>query len=203
MGQSAMLTAAAPETPAASPTPAPARHRHPLTRLWFEETGEVRSPRAGEWFLADFGGASQEKKPVRLAANVTREVPPHPILRPVPVRRDFSAMPEEGYTGDEWEDLMDAIGSGLEIEVPRWVHDYFLEALPPRWMGRGGFIFAEGADFPTWHWSFGAGPGRRYFAQRFFGEALTPESGAEEMAARLGFTGEEAARFVEIATCTG
>ena len=43
-----------------------------------------------------------------------------------------------------WDELMKAMHSGDLIKVDESIHDYFLEVLPPRRMGKGYFIFQEG-----------------------------------------------------------
>ena len=51
---------------------------------------------------------------------------------------------------------------GRVSEVDRETYWHFLEVLPPRWMGRGDFCFAEGAE-PFWFfWEKGG----RYFCRR-------------------------------------
>lgn len=43
-----------------------------------------------------------------------------------------------------WAQLILAMDSRERVKVPAWFFDYFLGVLPPRWMGRGAFVFAEG-----------------------------------------------------------
>jgi len=69
---------------------------------------------------------------------------------------------EEGNQ-EHWNTIIQALDSGEEVRVPDWVWEYFLGVLPPKWMGGGGFIFAEGADAPTF---FGGSSGDRR-ARRF------------------------------------
>ena len=64
---------------------------------------------------------------------------------------------------EHWAKIIAGLDSGQEVRVPDWVWEYFLEVLPPKWMGRGCFIFAEGAEPPTF---FGGSSGDRR-AQRF------------------------------------
>ena len=48
-------------------------------------------------------------------------------------------------------------------------YDYFLDVLPPRWMGRGGFAFGEGADHIRLFWKAG---------DRFLSRQLTADENA-------------------------
>jgi hypothetical protein len=55
--------------------------------------------------------------------------------------------------GEDWKGLMDRISTVNVIqEVSEETFDYFLDALPPRYMGRGGFAFAEGAEPFRFFW---------------------------------------------------
>lgn len=95
-------------------------------------------------------------------------------------------MPEltqKVYTCEDWAETIKAMHSGEAIEVGEDVFDYFLEVLPPVYMGarrivgngadrrerRVVFGFAEGAENITAFWMTGGGyddPGRRFFCQR-------------------------------------
>ncbi len=85
------------------------------------------------------------------------------------------------YTKDNWGGLMEAMHSGQKIEIDEEVFDYWLEVLPPVYMGKrvtlpGGevvhatFGFAEGAEQVTAFWTNGPrhqeGNPRRFFCQR-------------------------------------
>lgn len=49
--------------------------------------------------------------------------------------------------GEQWSDLIARINRfGVVNEVSEETYDYFLDVLPPKWMGREGFAFAEGAE---------------------------------------------------------
>src|SRR5262245_50823823 len=49
--------------------------------------------------------------------------------------------------GEAWGDMIARTTTpGRVCEVDRDTYDYFLDVLPPRWMGKGGFAFGEGAD---------------------------------------------------------
>ena len=40
----------------------------------------------------------------------------------------------------------------VTAEVSEDNYDYFLDVLPPKWMGRGGFAFAEGEEPLRYFW---------------------------------------------------
>src|SRR5262245_14297868 len=49
--------------------------------------------------------------------------------------------------GEEWGQMVARISTpGQVAEIDEETFDYFLDVLPPRWMGPGGFAFGEGAD---------------------------------------------------------
>jgi len=52
---------------------------------------------------------------------------------------------------------------GRVCEVAGETYDHFLEVLPPRWMGSGGFEFGEGADPLRLFWAANTEHGRQYF----------------------------------------
>lgn len=54
---------------------------------------------------------------------------------------------------EEWADLIKRISiPGVVIEVGEETFDYFLDVLPPKWMGHGGYCFAEGAEALRYFW---------------------------------------------------
>jgi hypothetical protein len=77
------------------------------------------------------------------------------------------------HTRENWDELINAMHSGAVIEIDEEVFDYFLEVLPPAYMGRVvtlpcgetrrvAFGFAEGYEPITAFWSAGG----RNFCQR-------------------------------------
>jgi hypothetical protein len=57
--------------------------------------------------------------------------------------------------GEEWGGMIARTTAPHRIcEVDEETYDYFLEVLPPRWMGRG-FAFAEGGDDIRLFWKTG------------------------------------------------
>lgn len=77
---------------------------------------------------------------------------------PVPDREDWKGMIER------------TTAPGRVSQVDDETYDYFLDVLPPRWMGRAGFAFGEGADHLRLYWR---GP-----QQTFFCRQMTPEESA-------------------------
>ena len=81
-------------------------------------------------------------------------------------------MNSQVYTRDNWTQTIEAMHSGEPIEVDEEIFDYFLEVLPPVYMGRnmeiGGkrrrvaYGFAEGYEPVTAFWS----EGERFYCQR-------------------------------------
>jgi hypothetical protein len=64
---------------------------------------------------------------------------------------------------EDWSDMIARTTvPGRVAEVDRETYDYFLEVLPPRWMGKGGFAFGEGSDPLRLFWADG---GRCYCRQ--------------------------------------
>ena len=55
---------------------------------------------------------------------------------------------------------------GRGCEVAGETYDYFLEVLPPRWMGNGDFAFGEGADPLRLFWAANTPHGRQYFCRQ-------------------------------------
>ncbi len=70
-------------------------------------------------------------------------------------------------TTEEWHDLLATIEATKNRDARVKVHGsifwYFLEVLPPRFQGCSGFVFAEGADDPTWFGEIGDD----HYARRF------------------------------------
>jgi len=71
------------------------------------------------------------------------------------IARLKSDRPAPRPTGAEkWEALVARISRPGEVqEVDDRTFDYFLEVLPPRWMGGGSFAFGEGADVLRLFWN--------------------------------------------------
>ena len=54
--------------------------------------------------------------------------------------------------GEPWADLIARISApGRAAEVTEEAYGYFLDVLPPRWMGEG-YMFAEGAEALRYFW---------------------------------------------------
>lgn len=67
-----------------------------------------------------------------------------------------------GPPGEPWADMMRRIATpGHAAEVDQESYDYYLNVLPPRWMGEG-FMFAEGAEPLRYFWR----AGRRFFCRQ-------------------------------------
>jgi len=65
--------------------------------------------------------------------------------------------------GEEWPALVERISRpGNAAEVTEEAFDYWLEVLPPHWMGRNGFCFAEGMEPFRFFWR----SGNRFFTRR-------------------------------------
>ncbi len=72
--------------------------------------------------------------------------------------------------GEEWPALIERISQPEKAaEVTEEVFDYWLEVLPPHWMGAGGFCFAEGMEPFRLFWSQG---GRFFTRQLSWEETL-------------------------------
>lgn len=89
------------------------------------------------------------------------------------IRKEIGEKMETVYTCDTWKDTIAAMHSGEKIEIDEGVFDYFLEVLPPVYMGRTvalpcgetrcvSFGFAEGYEPVTAFWSTKG----RYYCQR-------------------------------------
>ena len=62
---------------------------------------------------------------------------------------DPSPLPDR----EVWSDMIRlTTASGALCEVSEDTFDYFLDVLPPRWMGREGFAFGEGMDYVRLFW---------------------------------------------------
>lgn len=60
--------------------------------------------------------------------------------------------------GESWPRMVERISAtGVVAEVDEDTFGYFLNVLPPRWLGRGGFAFGEGADPLRLFWTAGRG----------------------------------------------
>jgi hypothetical protein len=70
-----------------------------------------------------------------------------------------------GITGTEWPEFLSAMHSGEHVEMDREMWDYWLDVLPPVYMGRrvtlpsgheihAAFGFAEGASLVVAFWFF-------------------------------------------------
>ena len=55
---------------------------------------------------------------------------------------------------------------GRVCEVAGETYDYFLDVLPPRWMGDGGYAFGEGSDPLRLFWAANTPYGRLYFCRQ-------------------------------------
>ena len=69
-----------------------------------------------------------------------------------------------------WSDMIRlTTAPGALCEVTEDTYDYFLDVLPPRWMGREGFAFGEGMDYVRLFWKS---------AEKYFSRQLTQEENA-------------------------
>lgn len=69
--------------------------------------------------------------------------------------------------GEEWGQMIARTSAaGRVAEIDEETYGYFLDVLPPRWMGPGGFAFGEGADLLRLLWRFGG----RYFCRQLSDE---------------------------------
>jgi hypothetical protein len=67
-----------------------------------------------------------------------------------------------------WSDLIRRTTTpGAACQVTEETYDYFLDVLPPRWMGREGFAFGEGCDHLRLFWQ---GPGGTFFSRQLTAE---------------------------------
>ena len=68
---------------------------------------------------------------------------------------------------EDWSGMIARISDpGRVCEVAGETYDYFLDVLPPRWMGHGGFAFGEGADPLRLFWAANTPHGRQYFCRQ-------------------------------------
>jgi hypothetical protein len=69
---------------------------------------------------------------------------------------------------EEWNAMIARISvPGSIAEVTGETYDYFLEVLPPRWMGMGaGFAFGEGDEAIRIFWTANTSVGRLYFCRQ-------------------------------------
>src|SRR4051812_6197610 len=59
---------------------------------------------------------------------------------------------------EEWSDMIRrTTAPGAACQVTEETYDYFLDVLPPRWMGREGFAFGEGFDNLRLFWKEAGG----------------------------------------------
>ena len=94
----------------------------------------------------------------------TSEPPPEPKTRPDPAAlSEFLArLKDAGSTpsvprpaAEDWPQMIARTTvPGRICVVDEETYDYFLDVLPPRWMGRG-FAFAEGGDDIRLYWKAG------------------------------------------------
>ena len=69
--------------------------------------------------------------------------------------------------GEIWSEMIRRMTApGALCEVSEDTFDYFLDVLPPRWMGREGFAFGEGMDYVRLFWKSG---------EKFLSRQLTRE----------------------------
>jgi len=77
-------------------------------------------------------------------------------------------------TGEDWKGMIGRTTvEGHVCEVDGETYDYFLEVLPPRWMGLGGFAFGEGADPLRLFWAANTQHGRQYFCRQLSEDETT------------------------------
>ena len=72
------------------------------------------------------------------------------------------------YANEEWAGMIArTTAPGRICEVNSATYDYFLEVLPPRWMGMGAsFVFGEGAEELRLFWTANTEYGRQYFCRQ-------------------------------------
>lgn len=61
----------------------------------------------------------------------------------------FQDVSSVEWDSDRAGEVLTAMDTGDVVQIHPSVFDYFLEVMPPRYMGRGMFVFCEGEDFPT------------------------------------------------------
>jgi hypothetical protein len=65
---------------------------------------------------------------------------------------------------EKWDAMIARISTDGQVhEIDEKTYDYFVDVLPPRWMGPGGFAFGEGADALKLFWS---GPRDRFYVRQ-------------------------------------
>ncbi len=70
---------------------------------------------------------------------------------------------------EPWDQMIQRISApGTAAEIDEETYDYFLEVLPPRWMGQG-FMFAEGAEALRYFWKANG----RYFCRQLNSDETT------------------------------
>ena len=77
---------------------------------------------------------------------------------------------------EDWTGMIGrTTAAGYVCEVEGETYDYFLEVLPPRWMGmgNGGFAFGEGADQLRLFWAMNTQFGRQYFCRQLTEDETT------------------------------
>ena len=68
---------------------------------------------------------------------------------------------------EDWKGMIGRTTTEGQIcEVEGETYDYFLEVLPPRWMGQGGYAFGEGSDPLRLLWTAHTEFGRQYFCRQ-------------------------------------
>ena len=72
-------------------------------------------------------------------------------------------------TEEVWSQMIRRMSlPGETAEINETTYDYFLDVLPPRWMGQG-FMFAEGADSLRYFWKSN---GKYYCRQMTWDETM-------------------------------
>ena len=79
-----------------------------------------------------------------------------------------TGAPEPLTEREGWSDMIRrTTAPGALCQVDEATYDYFVDVLPPRWMGSGGFAFGEGADHLRLFWK---GEGETYFSRQLTAE---------------------------------
>lgn len=92
-----------------------------------------------------------------------------PLCNPAPLSPDNAI-----YTEDTWDAFLAAMHRGQVLQIDEQLYDYFLEVLPPLFLGRrvtlldgslqwADFGFAEGAEIVTAFWRKRTGEATQYF----------------------------------------
>jgi Protein of unknown function (DUF1419) len=75
---------------------------------------------------------------------------------------------------EDWKSMIGRItAEGNVCEIDGETYEYFLEVLPPRWMGTGGFAFGEGSDQLRLLWTMHTQFGRQYFCRQLTEDETT------------------------------